>query len=143
MLSDAQLRELGGLMAHMDANFPLELGEHARDTVLLDLEFKFMPDGELAIKQVRPFLHTAPAPPTPQFQLSIPAGLTVCGTFGEAVASRGAEEEYQRTTAAPSMEARSASLATWAVKKSSSRTSKPRTGFSPRAVNSTRSSVIE
>jgi len=95
VLSDANLQELGAVMSFVDANFPLELGSHPRENVLLDMEFKLEPAGTLAIKQVRPFLLSVEALPTPTFELVIPSGLEVCGTFQVAGASRGALEEYR------------------------------------------------
>lgn len=57
VLTDAQLIELGGLMAAIDAVYPLELGPHARSDVLLDVEFKIQKgDQQLKLKQIRPFL---------------------------------------------------------------------------------------
>lgn len=60
VLDDAQLRELGALMAWIDERFPVELEGRApadRAAVLLDLEFKIAKDGGgLKIKQIRPFL---------------------------------------------------------------------------------------
>ena len=95
VLSDPQLEELGALMAHVDEQFPLELGDYDRSQVLLDFEFKFMPDGELAVKQVRPFLLNVEQPPAPVFTLEIPGDLQVCGVFGVSGALRGAREEYE------------------------------------------------
>lgn len=60
VLSDAQLEELGSLMAMIDEQYPLELGEHSREEVLLDIEFKIEKDtGQLIIKQIRPFLESS------------------------------------------------------------------------------------
>jgi hypothetical protein len=56
VLTDAQLRELGGVMAALDAAFPVELGAYQRHQVLLDLEFKVDGSGRLRLKQIRPFL---------------------------------------------------------------------------------------
>jgi len=95
VLTDAQLLELGALMAHMDDTFPLELGGFERSQVLLDLEFKFLQDGSLAVKQVRPFLLNVPVPPAPTFELEILPGQRVCGTFGVSGANRGVREEYE------------------------------------------------
>jgi hypothetical protein len=81
VLSDEQLGELGRLMWQIEQNFPVELGDFSREQVLLDMEFKFMPSGELAIKQVRPFLLNVPPPPTPEFELEIPASIEVCGVY--------------------------------------------------------------
>jgi hypothetical protein len=56
VLSDEQLRELGALLADIQAAYPVDPGEHAPEEVLLDLEFKFNSAGKLVIKQIRPFL---------------------------------------------------------------------------------------
>ena len=81
VLSEAQLVELGRLMAHIDANFPLDLGEFERSDVLLDMEFKIESSGDLAVKQVRPFLQITSTDPEPTFQLEIPSGTQACGVF--------------------------------------------------------------
>ncbi len=94
VVSEAQLGELGRLMWHMDENFPLDLGRFDRSQVLLDVEYKFMSDGELAVKQVRPFLLSEPPPPTPEFTLEVPEGFELCGVFQEAGAGRGLRDEY-------------------------------------------------
>ena len=94
VLSDANLEELASLMSFADANFPLELGSHSRDEVLLDMEIKLERGGALALKQIRPFLLSAPVPPTPEFELQIPA--EVCSVFGVAGEGRGPREEYER-----------------------------------------------
>ncbi len=63
VLSDEQLVELGGVLASIDAAFPVDLGEHARSQVLLDVEFKVEKvTGHLKLKQVRPFLRPSTAP---------------------------------------------------------------------------------
>ncbi len=89
VLTDDQLRELGALIWHIDQNFSIDTGEYSRRQVLLDLEFKVEPNGDLAVKQVRPFLRTAEAPPAPTFELQIPSGAASCGVF---VHSRGQRE---------------------------------------------------
>ena len=95
VMTDAQLEELGGIMAFMDDNFPLALGDTPRDQVLLDMEFKIMPDGELAIKQVRPFLLPEAPTTTPTFEIQIPENTVICGAFADAGATRGVREEYE------------------------------------------------
>ena len=62
VLSDAQLRELGGLLADIAGSYPIDPGEHAPDEVLLDLEFKYTKQGKLILKQIRPFLRGAVQP---------------------------------------------------------------------------------
>ena len=95
VLSDNHLEELGALMSFIDDHFPIDLGDQPRDSVLLDMEFKLEPDDSLAIKQVRPFLLSVEAPPTPAFTLEIPPGLEVCGVFQVASDSRGPLDELQ------------------------------------------------
>ncbi len=56
VLTDEQLRELGALLAEVQAAYPVDPGGHAPEEVLLDLEFKFNSAGKLVIKQIRPFL---------------------------------------------------------------------------------------
>ena len=92
VLSDDDLRELGRLLAHTDQHFPLDLGEHSREKVLLDIEFKKESDASLAVKQVRPFLITAPEEPSPTFELEIPANTSICGAFSW---QRDARDEYE------------------------------------------------
>ncbi len=93
VLSDAELEELGALLWHIDQSYPIDTGEHARDDVVLDLEFKIEADGPLAVKQVRPFLLSTPEPPTPAFELVIPPGTMACGMFD---IGREVREEYER-----------------------------------------------
>jgi hypothetical protein len=90
VLSDDDLRELGALLAHIDRSFPIDPGDHDRDDVLLDIEFKKEPDGSLAVKQVRPFL-LATEPPL-IFELAIPEETVVCGVFQE---RRSPRQEYE------------------------------------------------
>ncbi len=52
VVTDDQLRVLGGLMADLDANYPRDL-EGPRP--LLDLEFKVIPGGTVVLKQIRTF----------------------------------------------------------------------------------------
>lgn len=60
VLTDAQLVELGTVLAGIDAVYPLDLGDHARDEVLLDVEFKVAKGTkQLKLKQIRPFLKAA------------------------------------------------------------------------------------
>jgi hypothetical protein len=93
VLSDAELRELGELLWHIDKNFPLEIGTYDRRDIILDLEFKKVADtGDLVVKQVRPFLlpDTGTTPPT--FALEIPSGTTTCSDFAIA---RTVRQEYE------------------------------------------------
>ena len=80
LLSDEQLEELGALMWHIDRNLPIELGDYDRSDMLLDLEFKIEADGDLAVKQVRPFLRTESSGGR-TFELVVPDQTTVCGVF--------------------------------------------------------------
>jgi hypothetical protein len=83
LLSDRVLRELAGFLWRLDRDFPIDLGNHDRAEVLFDVEFKVDAAGELAVKQVRPFLaETGPAGPT--FALEVPAGTATCGVFVDA-----------------------------------------------------------
>ncbi len=86
VLSDEQLQELGALVWHIDRELPIDTGDFPRLQVLLDLEFKIERNGDLAVKQVRPFLRNVDIPPTPTFTLEVPAETIVCGVF---VHSRG------------------------------------------------------
>ncbi|MBI4607184.1 MAG: hypothetical protein HY721_34910, partial [Planctomycetes bacterium] len=92
VLSDATLEELGALLAYMDRSFPIELGAHRREEVLLDVELKVESDGSLAVKQVRPFLASGPAEPAPVFELEVPEGTMACSVFVEGRAPRASYE---------------------------------------------------
>jgi pyruvate,water dikinase len=65
VLDDAQLEELGAVLAGIAGTYPVEPGEHAPEDVLLDLEFKIDAQGKLVIKQIRPFLRGASDPSLP------------------------------------------------------------------------------
>ncbi len=95
ILTDEQLIELGGVMAHADAAFELDLEGHQRREVLLDFEFKIEPDGSLAIKQVRPFLIPNTAPKTPTFELEVPEGSMVCSVFSKERVGREPRREFE------------------------------------------------
>ncbi len=95
VMTDEKYRELGALMWHIDRNFPVDPGKHEREAVLLDFEFKIEADGELAIKQVRPFLISAPLPPAPTFALVVPRDTTACAVFNDTLAARSPREEYE------------------------------------------------
>ena len=56
VLSDAHLAELGALLAHIEAVFPIDDEPPPASAMLLDTEWKLRPDGSLLIKQVRPYL---------------------------------------------------------------------------------------
>lgn len=89
VLSEEKLGELGALLYVIDQNMPVELGEHSREDVLFDVEFKLEKDNSLAIKQVRPFLLSIPAITGPTFELEIPAGTTACGVFADGRSPEG------------------------------------------------------
>lgn len=65
VLTNAQLEELGAVVAAVAAVYPIELGEHAANDVLLDLEFKITGEGKLIFKQIRPFLRSLVDPALP------------------------------------------------------------------------------
>ncbi|MCH2373284.1 MAG: hypothetical protein MK538_03815, partial [Planctomycetes bacterium] len=92
VLSDDELNELGALMWRIDQGFPLDTGAYDRSEVLLDMEIKIEQSGELAVKQVRPFLLTNAAPPSPTFQLLVSPGTSSCGMFTQ---GRGVLTEYE------------------------------------------------
>ena len=94
VVTDAQLRELGAFLWHVNETFPIELEGYSRDQVLLDFEFKVEPDGSLAVKQVRTFLLSEPSEPAPTFLLEVPAGATLCGVFPKESPGRPLEREY-------------------------------------------------
>jgi hypothetical protein len=56
VLDDARLGELGGLLWQIAQVFPVDGVVPPDATVLLDTEWKILPDGSLIVKQVRPFL---------------------------------------------------------------------------------------
>ena len=55
VLSDAQLHELGRVLAQVQAAYPLDATVPPGGAVQLDLEFKIAPGGQLVFKQIRPF----------------------------------------------------------------------------------------
>lgn len=62
VLSDAQLRELGALMAQLEDTYPVDVQGAGPIAPLLDIEFKIASDGALLIKQIRTF---QPSPYSP------------------------------------------------------------------------------
>lgn len=57
VLADAELRELGDVLALARARFPVEAGAPSGGVVMLDAEFKLRKgDDQLIVKQIRPFL---------------------------------------------------------------------------------------
>lgn len=95
VVSDAKLSELGAFMAHVDATFPLDLQGQSRELVLLDFEFKVERGGELAVKQVRPFLIPSTLPSAPTFEWIIPEDTVVCGVFSKERTGREPRVEYE------------------------------------------------
>ena len=96
VLSDAELTDLGSFLAYVDANFPVPFSmPDPGQSVLLSFEIKLEADGSLAVKQIRPLLLSEPAPPSPTFELEVPAGTVACGVFSVAGADRGPREEYE------------------------------------------------
>lgn len=64
VLTDDQLRELGGLMAELAAAYPFDFELEDGTQPILDLEFKIRSDGQLVIKQIRPFTPSPYSPDT-------------------------------------------------------------------------------
>jgi len=62
VLSDAQLEELGAVMAALSESYPVDVPPADGRPPILDLEFKLESDGQLAIKQIRTF---TPSPYSP------------------------------------------------------------------------------
>lgn len=56
VVSDEQLTVLGGHLARIAADYPFDIEAPQGHTLLLDTEWKLMPDQSLRVKQVRPFL---------------------------------------------------------------------------------------
>lgn len=56
VLDDAQVTELSELLSDIADTFPLDVEAPDGQTILLDTEWKVKEDGQLIIKQVRPFL---------------------------------------------------------------------------------------
>jgi hypothetical protein len=56
VLSDQQLSELGGYLSQIAAAYPFDVEAPKGHALLLDTEWKLMPEGTLRVKQVRPFL---------------------------------------------------------------------------------------
>lgn len=91
VLSDGILGELGAVLWHIDGDFPIDLGSYSREEVLFDVEFKVEESGDLAVKQVRPFLLGDAPEPGPTFELRVPPGTFLCAVF---VDGRSPREEY-------------------------------------------------
>ena len=59
VMSDAELEELGRIMAELEASYPVDYQVEGTPAPILDLEFKLTDHDELVIKQIRTFLPTA------------------------------------------------------------------------------------
>jgi hypothetical protein len=59
VMSDAQLEQLGRVMAELEASYPVDYQVEGAPAPILDLEFKITDHDELVIKQIRTFLPTA------------------------------------------------------------------------------------
>jgi hypothetical protein len=81
VLGDDELRELGSVLWRIHTALPVDLGAHAREDVMFDVEFKIDAGGALAIKQARPFLVADSGPPPPTFGLVVPPGTEACGVW--------------------------------------------------------------
>ncbi|MCZ6792912.1 MAG: hypothetical protein O7J95_04785, partial [Planctomycetota bacterium] len=93
VLSDEQLRELGETLAPVVDDFlgHYDLGDHPRDEVLVDFEFKFQ-DGQLIVKQARPFLRSDTLPPGLLFAIDVAPSVTMCARFQD---DRPPYDEYR------------------------------------------------
>ncbi|HVR74934.1 MAG TPA: PEP/pyruvate-binding domain-containing protein [Planctomycetota bacterium] len=93
VLEDTQLEELGEVLALVAAEFPrgLDTGGHPAEDVLVDVELKFQ-DGQLILKQARPFLIKDPAPRGLVFRFEVPGPVTACGLWEE---FRHPDDEYR------------------------------------------------
>ncbi|HPA46713.1 MAG TPA: PEP/pyruvate-binding domain-containing protein [bacterium] len=92
VLSEDQLREIGGVLWEIEEKMPIDLGEYRRDQVCLDIEFKY-DKGKLVIKQVRPTLMVSTEQPEEEnCILRIPQNTRVVGVFQE---GRILEQEYE------------------------------------------------
>lgn len=95
VLSDLELEELGALMWHVNRELPVDPGEHDREDILFEMEFKKRLDGSLAVKQVRPLLLSERGPAPPTFALEIPAETILCATFNAPSLSRTVLDEFE------------------------------------------------
>ena len=90
VLTDDQLRELGSVLARIRDRLPVDLGPHAAEDVLIDVEFKIESGGTLAIKQARPFLRSGPVSEEFVFEIDVPSEVDLCGVF---IAERSPRDE--------------------------------------------------
>ena len=82
VLTDAQLKELGRACALAADCFPVDPGPHDPERVILDIEFKFLRDGALKIKQIRPYLIPEGLVNTAYtFNITIPPETAAAGAF--------------------------------------------------------------
>lgn len=93
VLSDEELHELGALMWHIHTQFPVELGSYDREDLILEIEFKKRANGEMAVKQVRPFLLSERGPVPPEFALDLAEHTVLCGVFDAPNLGRSIQEE--------------------------------------------------
>ena len=91
VLSDGELQELGRLLWHIDRELPIDLGDYRRSDVLLDIEFKIEATGELAVKQVRPFLLGRDEATSRTLIIEVASDNMVCRPFEPGVDIRRAE----------------------------------------------------
>ncbi len=98
VLGDDHLRELGALMALVESRFPIDLGMHEPDEVLLDFEFKLDRTTErIRFKQVRPFLISDSGGGQPlDFRLVVASGTVACASFMESRPSRAVLDSKAR-----------------------------------------------
>ena len=90
VLDATQLELLGRVLARIENEMPVDLGEYSRDQVVMDVEFKF-DRGALYIKQVRPALMRATSQPEESVVLRVPQGVYAAGVFSE---GRSLRNEY-------------------------------------------------
>lgn len=96
VMGERDLRELARFMRRMESVWEFDLPENmSREQVILDFEFKVESGGDLAVKQVRPFLIPSPDFRTPTFELEIPGSTVVCATFSKERVGRALQEEYE------------------------------------------------
>ena len=93
VLTDLQLVELGSTLGSITGDFlsHYDLGEHSPENVLLDFEFKFQ-DGQLIVKQARPFLLGAATSSGSRFVVEVAPSLTICTQFAD---DRAPYDEYR------------------------------------------------
>ncbi|MEO8084023.1 MAG: DUF1566 domain-containing protein [Ardenticatenales bacterium] len=79
VLSDDELRRLGGLLLLARANLPVDTAGYDPADVQLDVEWKIRRgDDALLIKQIRPFVAAALTPPPSDLHVLVPEPLQLC-----------------------------------------------------------------